>query len=172
MSSPISPVLVDCQALVLAAVSDVAENSLFAFADASEQAAFDAAAAAPLDDGGSTWVNACIDFTGSITGRFTLTVPEPLARHLCAAFAGAESADEVSDGDFLDFVGELANMVCGDWLTRASRHEAFSLTIPRVHPGPPDNNQPGAAAASEHVYLSIDDVPIRVQIQWGGNDGR
>jgi CheY-specific phosphatase CheX len=171
MSSPISPVLVDCQGLVLAAVSDVAENSLFAFADASEQEAFDAAAAAPLDDGGSAWVNACIDFKGSITGRFTLTLPEPLARHLCAAFAGAESADEVGDGDFLDFVGELANMVCGAWLTRASRHEAFSLTAPRVNPGFPDNNQ-SEAAASEDVYLSIDDVPIRVQIQWGANDGR
>jgi hypothetical protein len=164
-------VLVDCHELLLAAVSDVAENSLFAFADASEQAAFDAAASAPLGDGGSEWVHAFIDFKGSIAGRFTLTVPEPLARHLCAAFAGAESADEVGDGDLLDFAGELANMVCGAWLTRASRQEAFSLAAPRVGQGPPENHPPGAAA-SEHVYLSIDDVPIRVQIQWDGNDGR
>jgi CheY-specific phosphatase CheX len=165
-SSPISRPLADYQGALLAAVAEVAENSLFAFADASDEAAFDAAAAA--SEGGSDWLRASIQFAGPIGGRFTLTVPGALARRLCAAFAGADSADEVSEADLVDFTGELANMVCGTWLTRACQHEAFNLTPPRVLRGGPDPAPAHAAGRADPAtfYLAIDETPVRLAIDW------
>jgi len=166
MCSPISLSPAEYHDTLLAAVSEVAENSLFAFADASEQAAFEAAAAAPLTDGGSDWLSACVHFSGPVAGRFELTVPEPLARHLCASFSGAEAPDEINEADLVDFTGELSNMMCGTWLTRTRRQDAFSLTPPAVHRGAPQI--PGSEdAASELCYLSIDEAPIRLAVQWG-----
>jgi len=162
------PALADYRGALLTAVTDVAENSLFAFADASTVDTFDAAATAPMAEGGSEWLRAEVDFKGPIAGRFELVAPAPLARHLCASFAGAEP-EEIGEGDLLDFTGELANMMCGTWLTRACRHDAFSLMPPRV-----DRGQPDLATSddelSERFYLSIDDAPIRLALHWDRAD--
>jgi len=165
MCSPISLSPAEYRDALLSAVSEVAEKSLFAFADASEPAAFEAAATAPLTEGGSDWLSARVHFSGPMTGRFELTVPEPLARHLCASFSGAEAPEEIGEADLLDFTGELSNMMCGTWLTRARRYDAFSLTPPTVHRGAPQGA--GVDAASELFYLSIDEAPIRLAIDWG-----
>jgi CheY-specific phosphatase CheX len=165
MCSLISPAFAEYRDALAAAVAEVAENSLFAFVDASDEATFDAAAAAPLAAGGSDWLRACVHFKGSIAGRFDLTVPEPLARHLCASFAGAEVTEAIGDSELLDFTGEFANMVCGTWLTRARKQEAFNLTPPQVLRGPPNSTGPGDAG-SERFYLSVDDAPIRLEVNW------
>ena len=164
-SSPSSRPLADCQGALLAAVTDVAENSLFTFADASDEAAFEAAATA--SDTNSGWLRARIQFTGPIGGQFTLTVPGALARRLCAAFAGADTSDDIGEDDLIDFTGELANMVCGAWLTRACQHEAFDLTPPRVRRGGPGRATGGKPGDADRVYLAIDDTPIRLEIDWG-----
>jgi hypothetical protein len=159
MSSPISPVLADDDALLAAAV-DVAENSLFALADACDAATFADAALASAD-GGDAWLSAAVDFNGPMSGRVEVTLPEPLARHLAAAFAGLDTPEDIGDGELVDFSGELANMVCGTWLTRACRHETFSLEPPQVRRGQPD---PAAAANAVSRYLSIDETPVRVAL--------
>jgi CheY-specific phosphatase CheX len=145
----------------------VAENSLFTFADACDEAAFDAAATA-LDTAGD-WLRACIQFTGPSSGQFTLTVPEALARRLGAAFAGADSADDIGETDLIDFTGELVNMVCGTWLTQSCQYEAFDLAPPRVLRGGPARAPGGAPGDAEsiRVYLTVDDTPIRLEIDWG-----
>jgi hypothetical protein len=150
----------------MAAVSEVAENSLFAFADASDEAVFEMAATAQPEDGGSDWLSACVDFNGPITGRLELTMPDPLARHLCASFSGEDTPEGIGEADLVDFTGELANMMCGTWLTRARRHDAFSLASPRVRRGRPRAAAAGEAP-SEPLFLSIDEAPIRLSVQWG-----
>jgi CheY-specific phosphatase CheX len=159
--------LADYQGALLAAVTEVAENSLFAFADASDEAAFDATAAASETDG--DWLCARMAFTGPISGQFALTLPAALARRLCAAFAGADSTDDIGDADLVDFTGELANMVCGTWLTRTCRQVAFDLTPPRVLRGGPGRATAGNAGhvESARVYLAIEDTPVRLEIAWG-----
>jgi hypothetical protein len=182
MCSQVSQVLDDYRDALLAAVTEVAEKSLFAFADFSDRAAFDAAAAPLSTD--RDWLRAGIRFTGPIDGQFALVVPAGLARRLCAAFAGAEAPDDVGEDDVIDFTGELANMVCGTWLTRTWRHEAFSLTPPRVlHCGPGRKpgveparssrvaaravrRSPAGTADTGSLYLAIDDTPIRLEIDW------
>jgi hypothetical protein len=160
-----SPALADYREALPAAVAEVAENSLFSFTDASDQPTFAAAAWTSLSEDGSDWLTAGVDFTGRMAGHFDITVPETLARRLCAAFAGVEQAEEISESDLLDFAGELANMVCGTWLTRSCRQEAFVLTPPRVLRLRPIPAAP-CDAKCECLYLSLDDVPIRLQLQW------
>jgi CheY-specific phosphatase CheX len=159
---PNSPLLADYQSALLSAVTDVAENSLFTFADASSEAAFNATAAASDDDG---WLSARLSFAGPIGGEFTLILPGALARRLGASFSGAESSDEIGDRDLVDFTGELANMVCGSWLTRACQHAAFNLTPPRVVRGAPGR------PASTSVYLAMDDTPVRLDVDWAAGIG-
>jgi CheY-specific phosphatase CheX len=165
MCSPVSPTFARSGDALLAAVAEVAESSLFAFADTSDQDTFDAAVMVPLADGGATWLHACIGFNGSTAGRLTLTLSESLAHRLCVSFAGAETPDEIGDSDILDFTGELANMICGAWLTRAYSHEGFSLVPPRVGRGQSDSATPGDATAEE-FYLAIDEAPIRLELHW------
>jgi hypothetical protein len=168
MSSPISPALADYREALPAALAEVAEFSLFTFVDVSDSAAFFAAAALPIADGGCDWIRADVDFTGVRAGHFAITVPETLARRLCASFAGAETDAPIADRGLLDFTGELANMVCGTWLTRSCRHEAFSLTPPRVRRERPGPAQPSGDRC-DPFYLSLDDAPIRLEIHWAGS---
>jgi hypothetical protein len=147
-----------------AAVVEVAENSLFAFADQSDQATFDAAAGATGD-----WICTHIRFTGSTCGTLEVNTPAALVRRLCASFAGASPDDAISESDVVDFAGEFANMVCGTWLTRTCRHESFSLTPPRVIAGSAAIDLGGESGGSSAttLYLAIDDTPIRLVVAWG-----
>jgi hypothetical protein len=61
-------------------------------------------------------------------------------------------------------------MMCGTGLTRACRHDAFSLMPPRVDRGQPDLG--ASDGVSEQFYLSIDDAPIRLALHWDRADAR
>jgi hypothetical protein len=165
MSSPVSPALADYREALPAAVAEVAENSLFSFADACDEATFCAAASTSLAEDGGEWLRAGVDFIGTLTGHFDITLPETLARRLCASFAGADGGDDIPESGLLDFAGELANMVCGTWLTRSCREQAFTLTPPRVLRQRPHAAEP-CDTGCERMYLSLDDEPIRLQLQW------
>jgi putative nucleotidyltransferase with HDIG domain len=160
----ISPALAEYGDTLVAAATEVAENSLFAFTNACDEAAFEAVAAP--SSGGDGWLRANIEFSGPMIGRFELSVSEPLARHLGAAFAGSESGDDLSDDDLVDFTGEFANMICGTWLTRACRRESFTLSPPRVERRAPKPARP-ADATTQQFYLAIDEAPIRLEVYWG-----
>lgn len=163
MSSPISLELADHQAALLGAFGEVAENSLFAFADASSEAAFDEAARTTAD----AWLHAGIRFSGPVGGRLEMVAPATLIRRLCAAFAGAPSPDDIRECDLFDFAGELTNMVCGTWLTRTWQHESFSLTPPRVRRSPDHDGRAGRGGTPPGTfYLAIDDTPIRLELEW------
>ena len=164
MSSPILRPLPDSQRELLAAAADVAENSLFTIADAADEAAFKESAAA-VD--ANCWLHASVRFAGPSVGFLALTLPEPLARRLCTAFSGAPSPEEIAAGDLVDFTGELANMMCGAWLTRASKQESFNLEPPRVVRGGPDRAGQVPAEASQTFYLAIDETPVKLEIGQG-----
>jgi len=158
MSSPMSH-LAELRRGLPEAVADVAENSLFAFADSSDEATFlEASSGLPAD-----WVHASVGFAGSASGRLELSAPAAVVSRLCAAFSG-EMTPEVSDAALVDFAGELTNMVCGTWLTRAWGDLLFALTPPQVVRG--GVAPPGSATASPEgmLYMSIDDAPVRLQI--------
>lgn len=158
--------LAESQEALLAAAADVAENSLFTFAELSDQATFDGAA---NDGGAAAWLQVSIRFSGPADGCFELAAPEALSRRLCSAFAGTEAPDDIDDNDLLDFAGELANMICGAWLTRASAKESFDLTSPRVGRDRPAANHRAAVDSTHYsLYLTVDDAPVRLNISRRG----
>ncbi len=162
MSSPISQRLADSVEQLLAAAGDVAESSLFAFAEPSDEATFRAAAPAVAVGG---WLKARVEFVGPAAGSFDLTVPESLTRRLGAAFLGAESPDEITERALLDFAGELANMLCGTWLTRACIQESFDLSTPRVTRGQPGPADPSSGPDDLACFLNLDDAPVMIAIR-------
>jgi hypothetical protein len=160
MSCPISRLLADCQSPLRAAVSEVAENSLFAFVDASDRAAFDEAVASGQPD---RWLRTSIRFARPENGRLELAADAELLRRLSAAFVGAESPDDIGESSLLDFAGELTNQVCGAWLTRVCQHDAFSLKPPVAEQAAPDPVPSEGACA---LFVSIDDSPVRLTVSW------
>ena len=77
------------------------------------------------------WLTAAIAFSGPFDGVVRMTLPRALAGDLAGAFCGVRPQSlDASQVD--DFAGELANMVCGLWLTQTHRSERFELTPPVV----------------------------------------
>jgi CheY-specific phosphatase CheX len=131
--SPTAPELVAPE--LLEALTHVAESSLFAFCDACPADAFVdllATRSALVAGAPPLWLRAVTHFRGHSCGWVELTLPIPLAEELCAAFAGGEESLAERDGAARDFVGELANMLCGLWLTRTARQYLFDIAPPSV----------------------------------------
>ncbi|MFN8057659.1 MAG: response regulator [Vicinamibacterales bacterium] len=111
------------------AVTEVLEQSFFAYAEpidvtlASEQ--FQARAA-----DGATWWSTHVDFVGPFGGRVSIRVPDSLARQLHASFAGLMPDEASSEQDVTDMMRELTNMICGLWLTKAWHASKFDLSAP------------------------------------------
>lgn len=156
MSSPTSlqrPLDADALDAFCAAAVQVAEESLFAFAEPCDVGAFRAAG-----DAAAAWLTADVTFRGPFHGRAEVTLPAPLATELCAAFCGADAAD-LTDDQIHDFTGEFANQMCGLWLTRNHGHERFDLDAPVVKAGAtPDVD--GVSGG----FLLVNDHPVRLSL--------
>jgi hypothetical protein len=129
MSSPRSPQHPDGLAELGEAAVRVAEDSLFAYAEPC-----DAASAVGLiraRPAGEAWLAASVAFTGPFDGVVRVTLPRPLCADLAGAFCGVPP-ESLEPAQVADFAGELANMVCGSWLTQTHRTERFALAAPVV----------------------------------------
>ena len=107
----------------------VAEDSLFACAEPCERSrTAGLLEARPVAE---PWLTAAIAFSGPFDGVVRMTLPRALAGDLAGAFCGVQPQSlDASQVD--DFAGELANMVCGLWLTQTHRSERFELAPPVV----------------------------------------
>jgi hypothetical protein len=115
---------------VLAALTDVAEQSFYAFVEPCD--------ADPSREDlppGTDWISCAMRFTSeSQEGEVAVVLPVSLACELAAAFAGCDTG-QLDAPLVQDAVGELCNMVGGLWLTRASTtRDSFRLQPPRVSP--------------------------------------
>lgn len=139
--------------LIVSSFSSVAEQSFFAFAEAAEPD--------PVDlTGSAEWMEALVHFSGPVAGRFTVTLPNVLGVELCAAFLGCGPDEPVDPSALEDLVGELANMVCGAWLTNVRRADAFALSHPEVRhvSGPAETPTVWMACNGRPVALSAGTV--------------
>jgi hypothetical protein len=148
----------DTEAALVAAVCDVAERSFFAYAERCDAGRF-----AELVEGTDRWYSAAIAFQeGDFDGSVRCLVPEDAAATMFDAFSGRGFDDpEPSLADVSDLIGELANMVCGAWLTRAASHQTFSLrTLPVVL------SQACAPAGGESwITFAVYDRPFAVAVR-------
>lgn len=69
------------------------------------------------------------DFHGSLNGRLAIGLDAAAADCLAASFLGLD-AEEVADHDRVEVVGELANIVCGSYLSAWHPEGCFSLSAP------------------------------------------
>jgi len=88
-------------------------------------------------------VSAIIGFSGEIVGSVVVSFPQKTAIAVASAFAGAPLA--LSDPDFADAIGELANMIAGG--AKKDLGANASITCPSVIIG------------SGHVIARLRDVP-------------
>lgn len=98
------------------------------------------------DRGPSYDVSSIIGFSGDVVGSVVVSFPMDAAAKLVAAFAGTPI--QPGTGDFVDAVGELANMIAGG----AKKHlgNAASITVPSVVLG------------AGHQIARLSDVPTIV----------
>ncbi|MFP5380100.1 MAG: chemotaxis protein CheX [Vicinamibacteria bacterium] len=156
MSSQILPAPAGSD-LVAAALTDVAERSLFAFVDVLPEDEF--AARCGME---AAWLCAEVAYRGPRDGVMRCALPREVALECFAAFLG-EPGDEAGDGPLFDMMGELANMICGAWLTRARPTEVYDLNRPQVAAMPPGWGPP-AVAAPPTVPAALNDRPVAVWV--------
>ena len=144
MSSPRSPQRPDGLEALGAAVRQVAEDSLFACAEPCEMSR--TAGLLEARPAAEPWLTAAIAFSGPCDGVVQVTLPRALAGDLAGAFCGVRP-QTLDASQVADFAGELANMVCGLWLTQTRRSDRFALAMPVV----------GAAAVRDVVAMAATD---------------
>ena len=148
----------DSEAALVAAVRDVADRSFFAFAESCDAGQF-----AELVDGTDRWYSATIAFNESgFDGSVRCLVPEDVAAMMFDSFTGRGFDDPAPPAaDVSDLMGELANMVCGAWLTRAASHQTFTLK-----PLPVVLSQACAPASGESWNtVAVNDRPFAVAVR-------
>jgi hypothetical protein len=159
MSSPRSPQRPDGLAALSDAVQQVAEQSLFACAEPCEPPR--TASLLQARPAVEPWLTAAIAFSGPFEGVVRLTLPGALARDLAGAFCGVLPGS-LNAAQVADFAGELANMVCGLWLTQTHRSERFALAAPVVAAATASSVGAMAAADPGALGMALNDTPVLI----------
>jgi CheY-specific phosphatase CheX len=163
MSFPRSPLRPDGLAALGAAALQVAEDSLFAYAEPCEAARIDGLLKGrPVTE---PWLSATIAFTGPFEGMVRVALPRALAADLAGAFCGVRP-QSLTPAQVADFAGELANMVCGLWLTQTHRTERFELAAPAVVEVAV-GIVAAAAADPGALGISLNDTPLLLALAAG-----
>jgi hypothetical protein len=158
----------DGLAALAAAAAQVAEDSLFAYAEACDVAR--AAGLVQARPATERWLVAAVAFTGPFEASVRLSLPQALATDLAGAFCGLppESLDEPQ---IADFAGELTNMMCGLWLTQTHRAERFALASPQVAATTAGAVAAGVASEADTIAMMLKDTPLLLAIVTGGATG-
>ncbi len=73
---------------------------------------------------------ATLRFVGQPSGSFSLAVSREAAEEMAAGFLGFE--DEVTPGQPAEVIREMANMVCGSFLSKVESDTHFELSSPQT----------------------------------------
>jgi len=84
-----------------------------------------------IRDTPGSWVRATIEFEGTMTGSFSLTVPEALCAEISANILGLEPNDIADSGLARDSLKEMLNVACGRVVPalQGAEHD-FDLGVP------------------------------------------
>jgi chemotaxis protein CheX len=101
-------------------------------------------------------VAACIHLTGAYTGAVVITMPEELGRRIAASMFAADPG-ALSDGEVMDAVGEIANMVAGS--VRSALPMPNTISLPSVSEGTGLRmDVPGSVAVATTSFVVDGDV--------------
>lgn len=180
------PTSAEADEALYVAVLQVCESSFFAFVESSDPVQFavlvakterpsvprhggvDAETAAQR----SGWLKGSVTFDGtSSSGVIEVILSEHLARFLVASLLGisreVETAEvELLDDQVFDGIGELANMICGAWLTDLGSSQAFNIGSPAVVHLPASWNPQLELSRHERGHrLCIVGMPMRIVVR-------
>jgi CheY-specific phosphatase CheX len=161
-SSPAGP---DLAKALEAAVVEVAEQSFAAFTEICDDPKRFNELLTRATRTGADWMRATLAFSGPFHGELTVDVPEPLSLELLASCVGI---DAEPGGEALpsveDAVGELANMICGTWLTRNYGQQRFDLRPPRVDRFEAANVRRLWNDSDGALLVGFNDQPVRIRL--------
>jgi chemotaxis protein CheX len=103
----------------------------------------------------------CVLINGAFEGGVTLQVPSKGARDIAALMFGME-ADEVSDEETTDAIGELANMVGGN--LKALVVQPSKLSLPSVTEGTNYRVSIPGTTASTRCVFRCEGMPVLVSL--------
>jgi CheY-specific phosphatase CheX len=72
-----------------------------------------------------------LEFRGEVAGTFTLAVGTSTAEHLALSFMGMDADEHLERQPVVEVLGELANMLCGNFLGQLQYRDSFQLSSPR-----------------------------------------
>ncbi|MCW5978972.1 MAG: chemotaxis protein CheX [Bryobacteraceae bacterium] len=99
----------------------------------------------------SEQVTVRLDFHGSPSGAFQITLPRLTARSIAATFLGEEE-DDVSDIQAESVAGELLNMIAGAALSKLESDVTFRLETP----GAGEPLEGSASSRAVHCCLELE----------------
>jgi chemotaxis protein CheX len=112
------------------------ESDLMAIAEQVWASYLDLDGASPLlaipADGPGNEVSASVSVTGAWQGHVVVSCSDKAARHVAGALLGFE-ADDVTEADIADALGELANIIGGN--VKSLLPEPCALSLPHVTAG-------------------------------------
>jgi CheY-specific phosphatase CheX len=103
-------------------------------------------------------ISAELVFNGKPSGRFGVQVPPSTGRLIAANFLGKE-AEDITDAEIEQVVGELANMICGSVLSRIEAGARFELLHPVIVP-------PGQGTPHPEAVTNVLELEEGAMILW------
>lgn len=98
-------------------------------------------------------------FTGDLKGSLSLSCGIWTLRRLSSNFLGREDESTVTEAEIRQVACELANMVCGNALSRIEPHGRFRIATPELRL--PD------AGAGQWITFPLETGPISVTLEAG-----
>ena len=81
--------------------------------------------------GNKSLLGAKLDFTGPLSGKCYILIPEPDVKEMTADFLGIDK-EVVNKNQIRDTVKETLNMIGGNMLSKYNKSSAFHLSIPEL----------------------------------------
>lgn len=112
--------------------------------------------------GDAGWLTGCISIRGAWSGALTIACSRAFACRAAAAMSGSKEED-VSEDDARDAVGELTNILGGNFkaLVAMTVDGSHQLSLPIVSTGP--LSVPGATA-THHAWFALGSDSLRVSV--------
>jgi CheY-specific phosphatase CheX len=104
-----------------------------------------------------------VEFGGGMSGNITLQLSHNMAKHMVSHLLNLP-LDQVTDEHVEDCVKEAASMICGSFISRADRQNAYDYSPPRFFTTLDGTWPTSPAGESESIRLNFDSENGRASV--------
>ena len=116
----------------------------------------------PTAESGSGAIAVGLAFDGSPSGSLCLCVGNDAARQIAADFLG-EGDDSLPVQKVQEVICELANMICGSFLSHVETSTTFRLASPHLGAEPPADSRPVKERTAHAVQIAAGSLMVIVE---------